>query len=165
MAEITIGPFTIPIRWLRWAVVEPLRAWAGTRGLKSDIGILQRHVAAMTEILHIVVAQISGGWTAEQRERVQRAMTNFSNIGQGLGHLRTKGNPLTREEISTLKDLTARLEQGGALSPEEAASFRRLADVVAREYPDEDWVVDLLKLAMFAFSVYTVSQVFKEKED
>ena len=137
----------------------------GIPGIERRLDRLEQHVGAMTEILQILVADVSGHWSPDQRERVQRQIANFTLVDQGLARLRPSGNPLSAGEISSLRELVRRAEQGGTFTPAEGWEFRRLSDLATQERPGEEWVKDLLKLALFIFGLYVLSEILKPREE
>ena len=63
---------------------------------------------------------------------------------------------MTEVELDRLRDYMDRVQRGGTCTPEEATDLRDLSDRVAREYPDQEWVAELLKLALFVYAIDAV---------
>jgi len=165
VTNISVGPFQVPIRWIRKAITALLRHPMGIPGIERRPDRLEQHLGAMTEILQILVADVSGHWSPDHQERVQRQIANFTLVDQGLARQRPRGNPLSAGEISSLRELVRRAEQGGTFTPAEGWEFRRLSELVSRERPGEEWVKDLLKLALFIFGVYVLSETLKPRPE
>jgi crotonobetainyl-CoA:carnitine CoA-transferase CaiB-like acyl-CoA transferase len=121
-------------------------------------------MTALTEIMHIVVAQLAGDWSPEQRERVQRAIANFKIVNQGLGSIVPSGNPVTKAELERLRQYTQRAELGEPFSPEEARDFKELAEKATKDYASAEWASELLKVALFVFALYALSELLKPQK-
>jgi len=63
---------------------------------------------------------------------------------------------MTAAELERLRDYVDRVRNGETFTPEEATDLRDLSDRVAREYPDQEWVAELLKLALFVYAIDAV---------
>ena len=155
---VSLGPLQVSVRWIGRMLVAPMRYAMGTPGLERGIRRIEHHVSAMTEILYVLIADASTRWSREQQERVLRQVANFTIVNEGLDHLRPSGNPFAVSEIDKLREYTKRAQEGGSFTPAEASEFRQLSEKAAREYPEQDWVTDLLKLALFAFGLYALSK-------
>ena len=92
-------------------------------------------------------------------ERVNRLLTNFTIINEGLGSIKPEGNPFTREEIERLRYYSHQAERGEAFSIEEAQEFKQLSERAVSEYPNQSWVGELLKVALFMFALYALAKV------
>ena len=112
------------------------------------------------ETFHIV-ADISHTWSAEKRERVQKMMWNFGDVTKGLSSVVAKGNPFTQQELDTLRKYTQQAQRGSIFTPEQATQFRDLSERASREYPNQEWVGELLKIALFIFAIYALAQLLK----
>jgi chemotaxis protein CheY-P-specific phosphatase CheC len=121
---------------------------------------LTQHISAVTEIMNILVADISNSWTAEKRERVQKMMWKFT-INKGLESIIAKGNPFTPQELDALRLYARQAQEGQIFTPEQATHFRQLSEKASSEYPNQDWVGELLKIALFIFAIYAVSKLLK----
>ena len=79
MSEITLnlGPISIPENRIWKAICWIPRKLAGTQMLCDQLKGVTNHVSAMTDILHIVIADLTAKWPQEKRERVQRHIANF----------------------------------------------------------------------------------------
>ena len=156
-------PFiSIPLAWVKLLAVAPVRYWAGTHGLAKSMANMERHVLAMTEVLHIMAADMSGGWNADQRERVQRVMTGFTLVEQGLQGFGPRGNPITDADISKLREFNKMIHQGQVLTPEEATEHKRLAEVLVKEHPEKERGTQLLASALMAFMLFTKPGAVRE---
>ena len=163
MSEITInaGILSIPEGRL-WRLVCWLpRKLAGTPRIESRLENLHSHLGAMTDIIHVMVAELSGTWAADKRERVQRMIGNFTVVNKGLGEVIARGNPFTQDELSRLQFYTQRAQMGQVFTPEDAQDFRQLSERASVEYPGQDWVRELLKIAWFIFALYAIGQILK----
>ena len=60
-------------------------------------------------------------------------------------------------ELHRLRDYVDRVRNGETFTPAEATDLRDLSDRVAREHPGEEWVGELLKLALFIYAVDAVA--------
>lgn len=165
MSEMSVtvgGILTIPESKI-WKVFCWLpRKMSGTNILLHEMSGITQHVSAMTEVFHMMLADISGNWSADKRERVQKIVASFTLVNKGLGALIPKGNPVTQQELDTLKAYTTKAQQGGTFTPQQATEFRDLSERISREYPNQDWVKELLKIALFIFAVYAIAQLFKQ---
>jgi len=159
--SLNVGVISIPesrlknfVRWLpRWLV--------GMQRIETRLSDIEKHIGALTEITHILVADISDKWSPEKRERVQKRMADFTVVNDGLGRVATKGNPLTQQELDTLRAYTRQAQRGSTFTPEQATEFRNLSERASQEYPNQDWIKDLLKIALFVFAVYAIAQLLK----
>ncbi len=66
-------------------------------------------------------------------------------------------------ELDKLKAYTQQAQQGLSFTPEQATEFRNLSEKISKEYPTQDWVKELLKIALFVFTVYTIPEPLKSK--
>lgn len=166
--SVNVGVISIPESRLK-AFICCLPRWlAGTKkvearidAVNSSVSNTERHIGAMMEIVNVLVADISDKWTPEKRERVQKMMWSFGVVNTGLNAVIAKGNPFTQRELDTLKAYTKQAQQGSTFTPEQATEFRNLSERVSREYPNQEWVTELLKIALFIFAVYAIAQLLK----
>ncbi|MBA7715387.1 hypothetical protein ES703_124429 [subsurface metagenome] len=163
MISVRLGPFQAPVSTLGSIICWPFRQLAGTPSLNRKIDELRVHISAMTDIFHIVVADLMGTWSPEKRERVQRAIANFTIVDSGLRTIKPLQNPFTPDELERLQIYNQRAQSGEFFSPEEAYDFRQLSERAAHEYASQDWVSELLKVGLFIFALYGLSQLFKGK--
>jgi len=168
--EITLnlGIVSIPENRLKKAARWVPKWLAGTHHIESSIKVIDsnfsnisKHISAMTEIVNILVADISGKWTPEKRERIQKMMWNFGVVNKGLSSVIAKGNPFTQQELDTLKQYTQQAQSGKIFTPEQATQFRNLSERASNEYPNQEWVGELLKIALFVFAVYAIAQLLR----
>lgn len=161
--NVNVGVVSIPEsriwNWLCWLP----RKMAGTNLLIHEVSGLTQHVSAMTDVFHIMLADISGTWDSEKRERVQRIIAKFTLLTKGLDTVIAKGNPFTQLELDALKAYTIQAQQGLTFSPQQATEFRNLSERASLEYPNQDWVKELLKVALFVFAVYAIAQLLKSE--
>ena len=118
---------------------------------------------AMTEVLYMLLADHIGDWSPEKRERVLKMIANFTLVDKKLNALHPQRNPLMPEEIQRLRQYNGRASRGEPFSAGEAGDFRELAEKAAHEYGNQDWVVELLKIAFFIFALYALSELLKSK--
>ena len=97
-------------------------------------------------------------WSDEKRERVLRQMANFTLVNKGLDSIEPKGNPFTLDELNELKEYTAMAQSGKRFEPYEAQEYRDLTERASREYPGQDWVVELLKIGLIIFAIYAIGK-------
>ena len=64
---------------------------------------------------------------------------------------------MTKTELRRLRDYVDRVRNGETFTPAEGTDLRDLSDRVAREHPGEEWVVELLKVALFVYAVDVVA--------
>lgn len=159
--SVNVGIVSIPENRIKKLICWLPEKLAGTKRIESRVATMLQHIGAMTEIVHILVADISGKWTPEKRERVQKMMGNFRIVFNGLNSVIAKGNPFTQQELDSLRAYTQQAQQGNVFTPEQATEFRNLSERVSREYPNQDWVGELLKIALFIFALYAISQILK----
>ena len=161
MSEITLnlGPISIPENRIWKAICWIPRKLAGTQMLCDQLKGVTNHVSAMTDILHIVIADLTAKWPQEKRERVQRHIANFRILKGALDELQPEGNPFTAEEVRKLQYYTQKAQLGETFQVEEAEDYRQLSERAALEYPGQDWVKELLKVAIFIFALYVLSKV------
>ena len=166
MSEINIamGPIQVPGSKLKKSICFPVRSLAGTSELIRRTENLETHTRALTDIFYIILADLMKSWSSEKRERVLRATTNFSLVQDGLGNVKPKGNPFTAEELSRLQYYTDRARQGQPFLPEEAQDYRQLSERAAREYPGQQWVAELMKVALIIFALYAIGKLLETSE-
>jgi hypothetical protein len=160
MSEISVnlGLVSIPEGRIRKCLCFIPRSLSGTPRIEAKIDKLIQHIGALMEITNVLVADIGITWTAEKRERVQKMMWNF-RIDKGLESLIAKGNPFTQQELDTLRSYAKQAQEGKIFTSEQAMHFRQLSEKVSSEYPNQDWVADLLKVALFIFAIYAISKL------
>lgn len=158
-ATIKVGPVQASIRAIGKALCWPLRQAVGMPTLTRKLDNLTTHVSALTDILHILIGDLAGSWSAEKRERVQRAI-----VDSGLSSY-LEGNPLTIDEVQRLRKYTQRAQRGGFFPSQEAWDFKSLSERIAYERGGQEWVTELLKLALFIFALYSFSELLKPKQD
>lgn len=163
MISVRLGPFQASVSTLGSIICWPFRQLAGTPALSRKIDELRLHISAMTNIFHIVVADLMGTWSPEKRERVQRSIANFTIVDNGLRSIKPKQNPFTPDELRRLQIYNQRAQGGGFFSTEEAWDFRQLSERAAHEYASQDWATELLKAGLFIFALYALSQLSKSK--
>jgi hypothetical protein len=139
------------------------RKLAGTQSLDHKYNSLIQHISAMTDIFHIILADVSGNWTSDKRERVQRMIANFTLVNEGLSTVKAKGNPFTEEELRRLRSYTQQAQEGRLFTPDQAIEYKELSERASREYPGQQWVTELLKVALFIFALYALTQLLKPK--
>lgn len=164
MSELAFNVGIVSVSERRiWSIICWLpRAFSGTNLLRRDITSLTQHVSAMTDVFHIMLADVSGNWDSGKRERVQRIVAKFTLITKGLDTVTTKGNPFTQQEVDILRSYTQQAQQGSVFTAQQATQFRELSERASREYPNQDWVGELLKVALFIFAVYAISQLLRQ---
>ncbi len=169
--SVSVAGVTIPETRLKKWVCGVQKKLAGTGriessidGINSNFSHIEKHIGAMTEIVNVLVADISHTWTPEKRERVQKMMWNFAIVNTGLSSVVAKGNPFTQLELDTLKAYTVQAQQGSVFTPQQATEFRNLSERASREYPNQDWVGELLKISLFIFAVYAISQILRRDQ-
>ena len=147
----------------------PIRYAAGTQAIErrldesnERLARIEQRIDALVGVMQIILAKLTPEWTDDERKDVFQYM-GAGPVGAGVRRLRSGGNPLTQDEIDRLGDLAERAETGERLTSEEATQLRDLAQIVAKEHPGEQWVTDLLKLALVAFAVYALSEIFKKR--
>jgi len=173
MISVRFGPLQLQItasklgRIISW----PFRQLAGTPALSREvhevnqkIDLARVHISAMTEIFYVVVADLMDKWPPEKREKALRAIANFTIVDRGLDSIKLQGNPFTPDEIQRLRLYTQWAQEGSFFTPEDALDYRQLSERAAREYGDRDWVTELLKIGVFIFAIYGLSQLFKKKD-
>lgn len=136
---------------------------AGTESLDSKVSNLIQHVGALTDVFHVILADVSGSWESEKRERVQRKIADFTIVDKGLATIKAKGNPFTEDELRRLRSYTQQAKEGRAFTREQALEYRQLSERASREYAGQDWVTELLKIALFIFALYAIGQLLKSK--
>jgi len=165
MSEISlgIGPVQIPENRF-WKIICWLpKKLAGTHSIDRKLDNLTQHIQAMTDIFHIIVADVSAKWDADKRERVQRIFANFTLVNQGLATAQTKSNPLPNEELERLRAYTRQAQQGQVFTSDQAFEYRQLSERASREYVGQDWVGELLKIALFIFALYAIGKLLESK--
>jgi hypothetical protein len=161
-SNITIGPLQARVRWFARLLTAVVRYPAWTPPLEHRLDRIEQHLETLTEVVLIMLGNLSGQWDDAQRERAFRQVANFTRVSRGVAQQR---NPISATERARLQGYLGQLETGGQLSPSEAEDFRRLAEEEARAHPREDWAKDLLKLGLVAFALYTLSEIFKPNEN
>jgi hypothetical protein len=162
--SVNIGPVQIPENRI-WRLICWLpRTISGTGSLQRDVKNLTQHISAMTDILHIILADLSGSWDATKRERVQRMVAKFTLINKGLETAVAKGNPITAEELERLRSYTRRAQEGQVFAPDEALDYKQLAERTSRDYVGQDWVAELLKAALFIFALYAFGKALSQNK-
>jgi hypothetical protein len=151
-----------------WKRVPRAALWAirgvlGVSLIDERLARVEMRVDAVIGALQIVIAHASGQWLPEQRGEVQKHIANFGAVAAGLGTVKPTGNPVTQQELDQLKAYVQRAQQGGPFTASEARDFSALADRVARDYAGQDWVSDLIKLALFIFALYAIAELLKPK--
>ena len=71
--------------------------------------------------------------------------------------------PISPSELGRLQLYNQRVQRGQPFSSEEATDFKQLSELVAREYADQDWVAELLKVAFVIFAIYALGQLFSRR--
>jgi len=165
MSEITVnlGVVSIPENRI-WRIICCIpRRLTGTQKIEFKIDNLLQHVRAMTDIVHILVADISGEWTAEKRERVQKMMGDFTIVNKGLESVNVKGNPFTQQELDTLRSYTRQAQDGRTFTLQQAVEFRQLSERASVDFVGQEWVTELLKIALFVFALYAISRILSRE--
>ena len=167
-AQVNLPFVQFPLRWVKWLLVEPVRYWAGTTQLRGEFRELRgeaRHlnlrVDKIVDLLHMIVAQLSGDWAPDQRERAQRMMGSLANGGVSASGIRPTSNPLTEEDVRNIHNFHQRFIDLDTFTPDEAIEFKRLAEIVLEEYPELEVSKDLLGMAWFAYAVYALAEQLK----
>lgn len=163
MSEVTVavGPVQVPQSKLKKWICSPVRNMAGTSELTRRTENLETHTRALTDIFYIIMADLMQSWSPDKREKVLRATTNFKIVQEGLGSVRPKGNPFTVEELNRLQYYTDRARQGLPFQTEEAQDYKQLSERAAREYPGQQWVAELMKVALFIFALYAIGKLLE----
>jgi|GEM_PF-4923363 len=166
--SVTVGVLSIPESRIKKIICWLPKKLVDTRGLEnrvanveSSVSNIEKHIGAMSDILNILVADISDKWDTNKRERVQRMMWNFGSVNTGLASVVARGNPFTQQELDVLRSYTQQAQRGEIFTPQQATEFRNLSERAVREYPNQDWVGELLKIALFIFALYAISQILK----
>ena len=162
--NINVGIVQIPEGRLKKIICSPVRFLAGTSGLTRRTENLETHIRALTDIFYIVLADLMQSWSPEKREKVLRATTNFSVVQDGLGNVKPKGNPFTAEELNRLQYYTDKARQGQPFQLGEAQDYRQLSERAAREYPGQQWVAELIKVALFIFALYAIGKLLESSK-
>lgn len=157
-AQVNLPFVQFPLRWVKWLVVKPLRYWAGTTQLRSDVQRLNYRVDTIVDLLHMIVAHLSGDWPVERRERAQRIMGNLSAGGASTSAIRATSNPLTEEDVRNIHSFHQRFMDLDTFTPDEAIEFKRLAEIVLEEYPELEVTKDLLRMSWFSYAVYALAE-------
>lgn len=140
------------------------RKLTGTYGLCESVSAIQNHVLALTEVVQVIVAEMSGTWLPDKRERIQKNIANFTLVSSQLSKLRPMGNPFTAGELDRLRYYTDKAQKGQTFEAEEARDFKQLSQRASGEYPNQDWVAELLKVALFIFAIYALSKALEKKD-
>lgn len=166
MSEISVaaGPVQIPEGKLRKWFCSPIRHMAGIPALIKRTDSLEIHIRALTEIFYVILGDFMGNWSPEKREQILRSTANFKVVQDGLDAIKPKGNPFTVEELNRLQYYTDRARQGQPFLPEEAQDYRQLSERAAREYPGQQWVTELVKVALFIFALYAIGKLLESSK-
>lgn len=158
-ASVTVGIVNIPEsriwKFLCWIP----RKLVGTYSLDTDLKNIRVHIAAMSGVLDIAMSAIMEKLTPNQKERVLNLVANYTIVRKGIDTLIPKSNPFTEQEIQRLRNYTQQAQQGSTFTPEQATEFRQLSERAARDYPNQDWVTDLLKIALLIFAMYAIGRL------
>jgi len=165
MSEISVNLGVVQIPENRiWKILCWLpKKLIGIQGLDHKLDSIMQHVGSVTDILHIIVADVSERWDTEKRERVQRIIANFRLVSSGLATVKVKGNPFTVEELGKLRSYTQQAEDGRIFTPEQAIEYKQLSERASREYAGQDWASELLKAALFIFALYALGQILRAR--
>lgn len=163
MSDVTVTFPGVQVSASRlWSFIcWPFRRLAGTAPLCQRINTLQAHVEAITGLVLLIVAETIVSWPSDKREKALALIANFRLVDRGLASIGPPGNPLTAEEAARLHIYNEWAQRGQRFSPEEASDFRVLSERVAREYAGQDWVTELLKVALFIFALYVLAKVLE----
>ncbi len=162
--QIKVGPVQIPWGQI-WKFLCCLpRKIVGTYSLDKDLKSIRVHIAAMSGVLDIAMSAVIEKLTPTQRERVLNLVANYTIVRKGLDNIVPKGNPFTAEEIQRLRSYTQQAQSGRMFSPQEATEFRQLSERAAHDYPNQDWVTDLLKIALLVFAMYAIAKLFESQK-
>lgn len=161
--KFNVGIAQIPENRVWKALCWAPKKLSGTESLDCRVSSLAQHISALTNIFHIILADVSGNWEPEKRERVQRMIANFTDIDKGLATVKAEGNPFTRNELQLLHLYTRQAQEGREFTQEQALEYKQLSERASREYAGQDWVEELLKIALFIFALYVISQLLKPK--
>ena len=115
----------------------------------------------MGDLLHMIVAHLSGDWDPDRRERAQRLMVGLAVGGPGVSRIRPTSNPLTAEDVRNIQVFHDRFRNLDTFTPDEAIEFKRLAEIVIDEHSDKETGRELLRMAWFAYSVYALAEQLK----
>jgi len=159
--NVTVGPVQVPESKLRKWICSPVRAMAGISELTHRTENLETHTRALTDIFYIILADLMQNWSSEKCERVLRATANFNLVKDGLSKVKPQGNPFTTEELNRLQYYTDQARQGQPFQPEEAQDYKQLSERAAREYPGQQWVAELMKVALFIFALYVIGKLLE----
>ncbi|MBA7703235.1 hypothetical protein ES703_112017 [subsurface metagenome] len=154
MVSINFGPVQTSLNTLVSIVCRPFKWLAGTQPLLKKVDELYTHISAMTACLHIILADLMGKWTPEQRERALKAVANFTVADRGLNNIKPKSNPFTEDELQRLHLYTQQAQRGEFFSTEQALDYKQLTERTAREYSGQDWAIEILKIGLFIFALY-----------
>ena len=166
MSEISVavGPVQIPEGKLRKWFCSPIRRLAGTPALIQRTDSLEVHIRALTEIFYVILGDLMGNWSSEKREQILRATANFKVVQDGLNTIEPQGNPFTADELHRLQYYTDKARRGESFLPEEAQDYRQLSERAAREYPGQQWVSELIKVALFIFALYAIGKLLESSK-
>ena len=160
---VSVGPVQIPESRI-WKIICWIpRRLAGTHNIDRKLDDLIQHVKAMTEIFHVILADVSGKWEADKRERVQRMIANFTLVNTGLATLEAEDNPFSSDELQRLRSYTQQAEQRQVFTPEQASDYKQLSERASHEYAGQDWVEELLKVALFVFALYAIGKLLESR--
>ena len=162
--NISVGPVQVPDSKLRTWVCAPVRYLAGTYTLIKRVDNLEVHIRALTDVFYIMLGDLMKNWDADKCERVLRATANFSIVQDGLDKVKPKGNPFTADELNRLQYYTDKARQGQPFLPEEAQGYRQLSERAASEYPGQQWVAELIKVALFIFALYAIGKLLESSK-
>lgn len=137
------------------------RKTAGTPSIERNLQDLRTHTSAMTSVLHLCVADLMAKWPLAQRKEVLEAIAKFSVIDEGLG--KVERNPLTIDEVQRLRKYTNQARAGQLFTVSDAKDFRLLAERASQEYAGQEWVAELLKVALLIFAIYVVAQILRPR--
>lgn len=127
------------------------RLTVGLRQIRGDLKALFKYL----EVQGTVLAKAGLIKPDEQVEFIRTFVaTHTSDIDRAVKAAEGMTNPLTKEDVSRLRQYTDMLRQGDPFTPEQAQDFHRIAHVLQEERADEPSTAFLLALAAFVLGVY-----------
>ncbi|MDI6815197.1 MAG: hypothetical protein QMC90_03875 [Dehalococcoidales bacterium] len=143
----------------------PARIGEELRELRKEIrgrfNQTDRLVSAIKDLLNFVIAHLIAEWPLKVRMEILQRIANLSAVDKGIKGITLGQNPVSPSELGRLKLYNQRVQTGQTFSPEEATEFKQLSEQVAREYADQDWVGELLKVAFVIFAIYALGQLLR----
>ncbi len=164
-----LGPFLNELKtaakWIGRITHSGIKRLVGTRQIEARLFTVERHTAAMTEVIHMLMADAMGTWENPDRERAQRHIADFQELNVGLAKVKPSGNPVSETELATLREYVKRAEAGGTFTPDEATHYNELANKVAHDYGREDWVTQLLKVGLIIGGIAAIASALSSPKE